>query len=155
MGFIHTETLSYKLQLYDWRLSIYIVQCTWELHPKAKNRGQIRSLWLGDKVDSCTGLRSTLARCVGVDSGVDTRWDYSQLRHRVLWIRPRRGSFMKSPTLIECRLCTVLTTKIFLGWEGRGGRGWGRRVGGWRSGRRRGRAPAKSPTLIQCRLCTV
>jgi hypothetical protein len=49
--------------------------------------GEIQSPWLGDKVDSGTGLRSTLAygslgwRVVVDDSVVDIRWGYSQLRH--------------------------------------------------------------------------
>jgi hypothetical protein len=54
----------------------------------------------GDKVDSGIGLRGRIwhsvvhVKCVGVDSGVNIRWGYSQLRHRVsyihvsLWIRP-------------------------------------------------------------------
>ncbi len=45
--------------------------------------------WVGDKVDSGIGLRSTLTSdwpwypCVGVDSGVDIWWGHNQLWHRV------------------------------------------------------------------------
>ncbi len=38
--------------------------------------------WLGDKVDSGLGLPQPMLY-VGVDSGVDIRWGYSQLLHRV------------------------------------------------------------------------
>ncbi len=42
--------------------------------------GQILSPWKGDKVDSGIGLPMV---CIGVEFGVDIRWGYSQLRHRV------------------------------------------------------------------------
>ncbi len=44
-------------------------------------KGQIQSPWLGDKVDSGIGMVTVL----GVDSGVDIRGGYSQLRHRVTY----------------------------------------------------------------------
>ncbi len=37
------------------------------------------------KVDSGIGLPNAHGKWVGVDSGVDIRWGYSQLRHRVLY----------------------------------------------------------------------
>ena len=43
--------------------------------------GQIQSPWVGDKVDSGIGL--PMVNVLRVDSGVDIRWAYSQLRHRV------------------------------------------------------------------------
>ncbi len=45
------------------------------------SRGQILSLWPGGKVDS--GIGFPQCKCVGVDSGVNIRWGYSQLRHWV------------------------------------------------------------------------
>ncbi len=45
-----------------------------------KSWGQILSPWIGDKVGSGIGLPMV---CIGVESGVDIRWGYSQLRHRV------------------------------------------------------------------------
>ncbi len=64
--------------------------------------GQILCPWLGDKVDSGIGLRSTVtwvahSKCPGVDSEVDIKWGCSQLRHRVpthhvsFWIQTLRG----------------------------------------------------------------
>jgi hypothetical protein len=56
--------------------------------------GQILSPWLGYKVDSCTqgrvkvysSIRLPMVHAfVGIDSGVDIRWGFSQLRYKVLY----------------------------------------------------------------------
>jgi hypothetical protein len=52
--------------------------------PKAKSKvPEYSRLWHRVKVDSGKGLPKAHGKCVGVHSGVDIRWDYSQLRHRV------------------------------------------------------------------------
>ncbi len=52
-------------------------------NPKSLTGGWSR-LWHRVKVDSGTGLPAH-GTCVWVDYGVDIRWGYSQLRHRVLY----------------------------------------------------------------------
>ncbi len=74
-------------------------------------RGQIQSLWLRDKVNSGIWLRSILAyrvahgKSVGVNSEVDIRWGYSQLRHSFLWIglRIRNWHDVKQSHIKNCR----------------------------------------------------
>ncbi len=99
---VHTEIFIY-VYMEQTRESIqyfflYWLYCQIELHavmrwgdllldrnkpmiPPSNNRGQMQSSQLGIK----SRLWHWVAhgKCTGVDSGVDIRWGYSQLRHRV------------------------------------------------------------------------
>jgi hypothetical protein len=109
-----------------------------------------------DKVDSGIGLESTLAyrvaqyahgKCVGVESGVDIRWGYSQLRHRVplpiwaqyfylwnnaLWEVAKLNRVMLTVPPLRLYLCNVRLLYIRVqrfwnfwdNWEPRNGNGW-------------------------------
>ncbi len=64
---------------YCWR-----EKSSFKLRPNPKSlTGGLSQLWHRIKVDSDIGLPMVNAKCVWVDSEVDIRWGFSQLRHRV------------------------------------------------------------------------
>ncbi len=62
---------------FDHRVETSLYYVVYRMGSDAK----IQIPWRGDKVDS--GIRVAHGKCVGLDSGVDIRWGYSELRHRV------------------------------------------------------------------------
>ncbi len=86
--------------------------------------GQIQSPRLGDKVDFAwhrvkvdSGIGLPMVNVSGVDSGVDTRWGYSQLRQRVPYTMFFFGIGLCYVLVKEGGSPSPLTTSLFPSWS--------------------------------------